>query len=124
MTDYEILGAATEPALLLRLRNLDQLAVEEGKKQGGAAGAAGAAIFSATAPRSLQLQAYTKMAEQLRTEFAKRGADLDVRVISTPPEYSLGKPRGEFLPGVAVGAGTVGLVWIVKALVSYFLMRR
>lgn len=73
-------------------------------------------------PSTLSGVAYGKMRDELRSKLADQGVDADVTVTTNPPK---GKPPStDFLPGVLVGAGSVGALWALGKLASMIIHRK
>lgn len=96
-----------DPALVIRVKNTADVV----KAQGGGAGA----IAFSLAPATITAQVYSTMQAQLKTKLKEQGVDADVTVTTTPPTGPA--PKGDLLTGVVLGAGVVGLGFLLKKLI-------
>lgn len=102
--DLDSIGA-DDLALLLRVKNWTTVV----KKEGGAAGT----VASLLVPGIVETKFYETMRDRLRSELGQKGIDADVQVV---PRAQGGQVRSSLLPGMAVGAGAVGLGWLLVKL--------
>ena len=106
---YEILGGAVPDGRALVVRLLDVRAPVE-KKLGRAGGLAMTLV-----PGTITNRAYDELGKKLAAELAKEGLVADVRVVDQAPKGP--RPRADLVTGIAVGAGSVGILWLVRGLV-------
>ena len=92
-------ASGPQPALVIRVKNAGELV----KKQGGATGSL---VFDAV-PGAITNVIYGKMRDEFAKKLKEQGVDADVTVSTSPPNGPA--PRSDFLPGMAVGAVTVGI---------------
>lgn len=98
-----------EFARLLTVRFRDPVAVAA--KEGGAAGTLAATL----APKAVEEQMYSEFQKQLADQLKARGIDAEVNVVTSASSF--GKPgSSDFGSGLVVGAGAVGVLWLVMRL--------
>jgi hypothetical protein len=109
----DILGAdATAPGpqqyVVIRLKDPGAL-VKKGLGQ-----ASGSFAWS-LAPQAVTGIVYGELRGKIQEALAKEGADADVTITSSPPTGA--QSSGEFVTGLGLGAGIVGLVWLLKRII-------
>lgn len=95
------------PAIVIRIKNVDELIEKRGGKSGG--------FVYKLAPQTLTNKVYSEMQKKLTDGFLKEGVDADVSVLSSAPAGKRSMP--DILTGAAVGALGVGALLLLKRLV-------
>jgi hypothetical protein len=80
-------------------------------------GAAGAAAFNLI-PGTVTGKIYSDMRSQIAQAMKDQGVDADVQVVDNRPAG--GALPHDFLIGSLIGAGSVGLVWSLVAVIKHF----
>ena len=78
------------------------------KAQGGSTGALAQSIL----PKTIEKTVYDQLSAQIASGLKDKGVNADVRVVSNAPPGKV--LSGEFLVSASIGAGAVGLIWLVK----------
>ena len=115
MSDYligtDIIGAGPANAVIIRVA--DPGAVAAGKLK-----AAGELAFTFL-PETTTNQIYSEMVKKIKEALAAEKVVADVQAVNIPSDVKYLKGRSDFLPGIAVGAATVGIGWVLW----HFLLR-
>lgn len=111
--NYTILGGGGDDlSLVVRLKNLASLV----QREGGTTGSFAMSLL----PETISTKAYDTLKDKLIDGFKQQGVDADVQVISNRPAGA--PPPPDFLHGMVVGAGAVGvgyLLWLgVRRLIA------
>lgn len=104
-----IVGDAIDPQyVVIKVKNMGDVVTKQG-------GAMGNVAYSLT-PQTISNIAYERMRDDFKKGLAEKGVDADVTITAMPPT---GKPpAGELWFGVAVGASTVGMGWLLWKLIA------
>ncbi len=100
--EYDILGDDGQ-AVVITIKNVDDLVAKQG-------GATGANLYKLT-PNFVTNMVYDKLRQKLDEGLKAQGALADVKVVSTAPKGA--PPKSEFTTGIAIGAGAVGVGWLL-----------
>jgi hypothetical protein len=88
------------------------------QSKGGALGTFAQGIV----PKSIEKSVYAKIQGTIRDGLSKEGITADVQVMDTAPGQPIA--ASEFLVGAAVGAGTVGVGWVLWRVVRSLIGRK
>lgn len=105
----DVLGAASNRAVLIQIKNLPAVV----KAQGGALGS----LAQSLVPDTIEAKVYDTVASQLVSKFKEQGVDADVKVV-TPTGYQPAGGSPIWMP-LALGLGGFG----VLATAMHFLRR-
>ncbi|MDO8681563.1 MAG: hypothetical protein Q7R30_23865 [Acidobacteriota bacterium] len=95
--------------IVFTVKNLPEVVAKEG-------GSAGAVAFKAV-PQTIENMAYGKIRDELKTEFGKKGVNIDVQTTYVKPVG--GRPPNDLLVGATMGAASVGVGYGLWKLVKY-----
>ena len=114
MNGTDVLGADLEQYVVVRIRDVGKLVTSQG-------GSAGTLLYK-LAPGTTTSKVYDEIKAELVKGFTDKKVDAEVTVTGNPPTGP--RPRVDFLPGIAVGAGVVGLGFVIWNYVIKGLIRR
>ncbi len=101
--DDDLLGTDADQYLVIHIKNVEELV----RKKGGVTGG----IAFGLVPQTIANKVYDEMSTQMKAKFKEQGVDAEVRVTGGPPDGP--RPKSDFLVGSVVGAGAVGVGWLL-----------
>ena len=117
-TNYEILGAISQPDRVIQVRLADPIAVA--KKQGAIA-----SLATSLLPETITQKVYEEAVKKFQDALRAEGVQADVRIVDAvtlqPVGPSSGDRRGTDWKSFGLGAGAAAGIWVVWKIVAALL---